>query len=69
MMWEEAEVEYYPEDPMRKISTDSTRVVDTNDVFITIPNKPELSPMPRRFLAAEKGDEGWSYSSKRKLIC
>ncbi len=65
-MWEEDEVEYY-EDQTRPPSMESTRTMDTNDVFIVIPDEPELPPMPRRFLVAEKGDEGWSYSSKRNL--
>ncbi len=68
MMWEEAEVPYpYYEDRTSRISLDSTRSVDTKDVFIAIPDEPELPPMPRRFLVAEKGDEGWSYSSKQSL--
>ncbi len=60
-MWEDAEVEYYPEHVTTKTCTDTELAEDTDDKFIVLPDKPELSPMPRRFLIAEKGDKGWSY--------
>ncbi len=64
MMWEEAEVPYpYNEHWTNQTNFESTQSsVDAKDVFIAIPDEPELPPMPRRFLVAEKGDEGWSYS-------